>query len=160
MIKKRITFSLIIAMIVLVAVAGARDDRSIVEKYRPSNTDVANINRYNRVHNKGNIWMNMTNWGFFGNNGSGDNAAMEWQIFPGVWAPQCEYPGNSDVQYIFMGAIWVGALVQEGGFEFPRVTCGSEGWTGPGRNSYEFQPGEIGDGSPEDYTMVERSTIH
>ncbi len=159
MMQKRISLSLIIGLLVLAATAGARDDRPIIEKYEPPSTDVANINRYNRVHNKGNIWMNFTNWGFFGNNGPNDNSAMEWQIFPGIWAPQCEYPGNSDIQYLFMGAIWVGALVQEGGFEFPRVTCGSEGWTGPGRNSYEFEPGEIGSGNLEDYSMRERSTI-
>jgi len=104
---------------------------------------VANPNVFNRVHRKSNMWMNITNWGFFGNYSPGDSRAMEDPCYPGTWAPQCEYPGGSDVQYLFMGALWIGALVQEEGYEFPRVSEGSEGWTYP--LIHEFYPGEGAD---------------
>jgi hypothetical protein len=50
-----------------------------------------------------------------------------------------------------MGALWIGALVQEEGYEFPRVSEGSEGWTYP--LIHEFYPGE---GSTNG--ILERST--
>ncbi len=159
MMQKRTTIGILIGFVLLAANAGARDDRSIVEKYQPGTIATSNINRYNRTHRKGNVWLTITNWGFFGNYGPTDPDAMEDPEFPGTWAPQCEYPGNSGVQYLFMGAIWVGALVQEGGFEFPRVSCGSEGWTGPSRNSFEFEPGEVGGEPQEEHGIRERSTI-
>lgn len=139
--------------------APARDNRSVIEKYQPPQVAYSNIARYNRTHRKGNIWLTVTNWGFFGNLGPGDGDAMEDPEYPGTWAPQCEYPGASDVQYLFMGAIWLGALVQEGGFEFPRVTVGSEGWTGPNNNNYEMEPGEIGGLPQEEHGIRERSTV-
>ncbi|TKJ42327.1 hypothetical protein CEE37_01205 [candidate division LCP-89 bacterium B3_LCP] len=159
MIRKRISFSLMIGLMVLVTIAGARDDQSIIQKYQPPETAIANIARYNRVHRKGNIWMNFTNWGFFGNYSNGDPDAMEDPEYPGTWAPQCEYPGASDVQYLFMAAIWVGALVEEAGFYFPRISVGSEGWTGPGRNNFELEPGEIGGLPQKEHGIRERSTI-
>ncbi|MFH1861963.1 MAG: hypothetical protein ABH878_04040, partial [bacterium] len=156
---RRILLGAMVGLIVFAAGLEARDYRPLIEKYQPPQPAISNINRFNRVHRKGNIWLNITNWGFFGNYGPGDSDAMEDPEYPGTWAPQCEYPGNSDVQYLFMGAIWVGALVQEGGFEFPRVSVGSEGWTGPGNNNYEFEPGEVGGLPKEDHSILERSTI-
>ncbi|RJP80010.1 MAG: hypothetical protein C4524_04300 [Candidatus Zixiibacteriota bacterium] len=158
MLYKRIFLGLMIALVACTTV-DARDYRSVIEKYEPPQTDLYNIARYNRVHRKGNIWLNITNWGFFGNESIGSASAMEDPEYPGTWAPQCEYPGNSNTQYLFMGAIWLGALVQEGGFEFPRVSLGSEGWTGPGNNNYEFEPGEVGGLPREDHGILERSTI-
>ena len=101
---------------------------------------VANPFVYNRVHRKSNMWMNITNWGYFGNSAPGANDAQEDPAYPGTWAPQCEYPGGSNEQYLFMGALWLGALVQEESYEFPRVSEGSEGWTAP--LIHEFYPGE------------------
>ncbi|MCX6641009.1 MAG: hypothetical protein NTW14_11120 [bacterium] len=159
MITKRISLGLIIGLIAVIAATEARDNRSSIEKYQTPLTNIYNINRYNRVHRKGNIWMNFTNWGFFGNYGPGDPAAMQDPEFPGTWAPQCEYPANSQQQYLFMGAVWVGALVQDGNFLFPRVSLGSEGWTGPSNNNFEFEPGEIGGIPQEAHGIRERSTI-
>ena len=103
-------------------------------------TDVANPFTYNRTHRKSNVWLTITNWGYIGNNSPGRSDAMEDPEYPGTWAPQCEFPGGSDIQYLFMGALWIGALVQEEGYEFPRVSEGSEGWTSP--LIHEFYPGE------------------
>ena len=100
--------------------------------------DVANPYTYNRVHRAGNVWLNITNWGVIGNDGPGSSSAMEDPEYPGTWAPQCEFPSGSDVQYLFMGSLWIGALVQEEGYEFPRVSTGNEGWF----NQNELFPGE------------------
>ena len=112
--------------------------------------EVTNPTVENRVHRRSNMWMNITNWGFFGNRKIGTSEAMEDPEYPGTWAPQCEYPGGSDVQYLFMGTLWVGALVQEEGYEFPRVSTGSEGWFQP--RIYEFFPGSGPDDGIEERT--------
>jgi len=104
--------------------------------------EVANPNAQNRVHRRSNMWMNITNWGFFGNYFiySAYDQPMEDPEYPGTYAPQCEFPGGSDVQYLFKGALWVGALIQEEGYEYPRVSVGTSGWFQPRIN--EFYPGE------------------
>ncbi len=114
---------------------------------------IANPNVRNRVHRRSNIWMNITNWGFFGNYFiySVSDQPMEDPEYPGTYAPQAEFPGGSDVQYLFKGALWVGAMVQEEGFEFPRVSVGTDGWLRPRRN--EFYPGE-----GEENGILERSS--
>jgi len=108
-------------------------------------TEVANPYVFNRVHRKSNMWMNITNWGYFGNDG------MDDPEYPGQLAPQCEVPGGSNIEYLFMASLWIGALIQEEGFEFPRVSEGTEGWTNP--LIHELYPGE-----GEEHSIVERST--
>ena len=118
----------------------------------PPHIAVANPNVQNRVHRRGNIWINMTNWGFFGNYAIwGNEDKMQDPEYPGTWAPQCEFPGGSNVQYLYQGSLWIGALVQEAGYEYPRTSTGTDGWARPRVN--EFYPGE---GSDAD--IIERST--
>ncbi|MBC8277531.1 MAG: hypothetical protein H8E46_04820, partial [FCB group bacterium] len=90
--------------------------------------DVANPAVHNRTHRKTNVWLTIHNWGYLGNDGPGAGSAAEDPEYPGTWAPQCEYPGGSDTQYLFMASLWIGALVQEEGFEYPRTSTGNEGW--------------------------------
>jgi hypothetical protein len=116
--------------------------------------DVSNIARTNRTHRKGNLWLTVTNWGFIGNFNQSSTMAMSDPEYPGQWAPQCEYPGSSHVQYLYQGGLWVGALVQEGGFEFPRVSIGTAGWV----EGQEFQPGVTGESPQEEHGIRERST--
>ncbi|MBM3327304.1 MAG: hypothetical protein FJY65_10110 [Calditrichaeota bacterium] len=117
----------------------------------PQRIDLAAPNIQNRVHRVGNIWINITNWGFFGNYSIWGGLGMDDPEYPGEWAPQAEYPANSGVEYLFQGALWLGAMVQKEGFEFPRVSCGTDGWVRPRIN--EFYPPEGPPGS-----IVERST--
>ncbi len=49
-------------------------------------------------HNVGNIWLRVSNYGFFG---SGDDANPQW--------PSLEYPGGSGVDYLYQGSLWFGA---------------------------------------------------
>lgn len=112
----------------------------------PERLDLAAPNNLNRVHRVGNLWMNITNWGFFGNYSIWGGLGMDDPEYPGQWAPQCEYPAGSKTQYLFQGALWLGAMVQQEGYEFPRVTTGTDGWVRPRINEFyppEGDPGEI-----------------
>ncbi len=51
-----------------------------------------------RYHNVGNIWLRISNYGFFG---SGYDAVPRF--------PSLEYPGGSGIDYLFRGALWFGA---------------------------------------------------
>ncbi|HPM01286.1 MAG TPA: hypothetical protein PK816_03930 [Candidatus Cloacimonadota bacterium] len=51
-----------------------------------------------KFHNVGNIWLRVSNYGFFG---SGDDITPPW--------PSLEYPGGSGVDYLYQGALWFGA---------------------------------------------------
>ena len=51
-----------------------------------------------KVHNVGNIWLRVSNYGFFG---SGHDAVPKY--------PSLEYPGGSGIDYLFRGALWFGA---------------------------------------------------
>lgn len=133
---------------------GALDNAPPEPVKGPVRTDVSQINSYNRVHRRSNIWMNITNWGFFGNNGEGQRDAMDDPCRPGEWAPQCEYPGGSDINYLFMGALWIGALIRAEGYEYPRVSVGMDGWL----SLHELWPGE-GVLHSQTNGIVERSTL-
>jgi hypothetical protein len=102
--------------------------------------DFAQPNAQNRVHREGNVWMNITNHGFFGNAGPGQYDAVHDPCPPNMWAPQCEFPAGSMQEYLFQAALWVGAIVVENEQETPRVSVGTDGWLNPSIN--EFWPGE------------------
>ncbi|PID29020.1 MAG: hypothetical protein CSB55_02835 [Candidatus Cloacimonadota bacterium] len=53
-----------------------------------------------KYHNIGNIWLRVSNYGFFG---SGNNSPR--------W-PSLEYPGGSGIDYLYQGALWFGAKKQ------------------------------------------------
>lgn len=105
---------------------------------------LANPNVQNRVHRVGNIWMNITNFGFFGNYSIRNANRMQDPEYPGTYAPQAVFPAGSNQTYLYQAAIWVGALVQEEGREFPRVSVGTDGWVRTANNTsiIEFWPGE------------------
>ncbi|MDD4310528.1 MAG: hypothetical protein PHO32_09125, partial [Candidatus Cloacimonetes bacterium] len=54
-----------------------------------------------RYHNVGNIWLRVSNYGFFG---SGDDIIPQY--------PSLEYPGGSGMDYLYQGALWFGAKKQ------------------------------------------------
>lgn len=54
-----------------------------------------------RYHNVGNIWLRVSNYGFFG---SGDDIVPQY--------PSLEYPGGSGIDYLYQGALWFGAKKQ------------------------------------------------
>ena len=125
------------------------------DKVGPVRTDVSQINSMNRVHRRSNIWINITNRGYFGNDTPGRSTALNDPCRSGEWAQQCEYPGGTGVQYLFQGGLWIGALVRAEGFEYPRVSVATDGWIN-GIN--EFWPGEGGTNSQSN-GIIERTTL-
>lgn len=90
-----------------------------------------------KTHDVGKAWLTMTNYGFFGN--QDDQRYVSF-----------EFPGGSNIEYLFQGAVWVGAYtvaidsttmqeVRQG----PYVSVGAEGWAG----EEEFFPGTTQDDS-------------
>jgi hypothetical protein len=81
-----------------------------------------------RVHRVGQMGFCVTNWGFFGSQ-TGDLKESKGGCFnpnpnEEVKAPSCEYPANSDIEYLFQGGLWIGAMV-EGQYY---TTVGCDGW--------------------------------
>ncbi|MBS1260692.1 MAG: hypothetical protein MAG453_00008 [Calditrichaeota bacterium] len=87
------------------------------------------IEEANRTVDVGLLWITITNFGYFGNDNPSRPGALT-DPCTDDWAVQAEYPGGSNVQYLYRGGLWVGAMIQEEGFEYPRVTTGTEGWIG------------------------------
>ena len=83
-----------------------------------------------KAHQVGNIWLSVTNFGEFGSRGR---------------RPSCEFPANSNNEYLFVGALWIGALVEKDTI----VAFGFDGW----QNWNEMFPGEA-----EKDSILERTT--
>lgn len=72
------------------------------------------------IHNTGRMALTITNAGTFGTGTLGS-------IFiDGEIAPSCEFPINSDIEYLFQAALWVGAVAGRDTL----VSVGAEGWFG------------------------------
>jgi hypothetical protein len=93
-----------------------------------------------RVHRVGLLHLCVSNWGFFGN-GQGHplydlNESIGGCFNPNpdeeVLAPSAEYPAGSEIEYLFWGGLWIGAMVDD----FPYVSVGCDGW----RWIHEFWP--------------------
>jgi hypothetical protein len=92
------------------------------------------------VHDIGRIVMTITNYGQFGTDD------MNF-ICDGEECPSCQYPVNSNIEYLYSGALWIGAIVGRDTL----VSVGSDGWY---RNIYELLP----DHGPEG-AIVRRSNL-
>jgi len=91
-----------------------------------------------RVHDVGKVWMSITNFGFFGSQDG------EYKDYSGKYlvAPGFEYPGGTNLQYLFQGALWIGAQVDTvNSLGQPAldtlVSIGNDGWWG---NLFEMFP--------------------
>ncbi len=71
------------------------------------------------MHNIGYIRMALLNSGILGAY-SGDQST----VYEGEVVPSCEYPKASDVNHLFGGALWIGAIVGRDTL----VTCATTGW--------------------------------
>jgi hypothetical protein len=85
-------------------------------------------NAQQRVHRVGLMHLCVTNWGFFGSQTRDLNESKGGCFNPNpdeeLPAPSCEYPPGSDIDYLFQGGLWIGALVDD----FPYTSVGCDGW--------------------------------
>jgi hypothetical protein len=96
-----------------------------------------------RVHRVGNIGMTISNLGVYGYPFSVATIDPE----TGMPAPLCQFPNGSGIEYLFGGALWVGAVVDSDTL----VSTGFDGW----QFTFEMYPGPVH--SP-DGSIVKRST--
>jgi hypothetical protein len=94
-------------------------------------------NTINYTHRISNIWFTITNWGFLGS--AQDPNMLDPET--GEAAPSCEFPAGSDLEYLFQGAIWIGAIVDGDTL----VSCGTDGWW----DTHEMYADEAGDSTGE-----------
>jgi len=85
-----------------------------------------------RVHKIGNMWLSITNFGQIGNFGRGNI-----DLCTGLPAPSCEFPAGSGIDYLFTGALWIGAVVND---IDTLVSVGFDGW----QSVQEFYPTSTG----------------
>ncbi len=110
--------------------------------WRPSKVHAAHI-ALGAVHNVGKIGLSVTNQGNFGTGFIGPFV----DPVLGVQAPSCEYPYPSQLEYLFSGAFWIGAISGRDTL----VSVGADGW----QRTREMWPDE--EGSPN--AQVIRRTI-
>jgi hypothetical protein len=88
------------------------------------------------AHRVGKLWMSVTNWGQFGYEGNGADFTS-WDCPRSgnrgrTSFPSAEYPGGSTINYLFHGALWIGAIVDDDTL----VSVGLDGWN----SVYEMYP--------------------
>ena len=77
-----------------------------------------------RVHTVGKFWLSVTNYGIFGSEGTRIIDPCTRKA-----APSGEFPAGTGVNYLFQGALWVGAIIGEGPDADTLVTVGADGWS-------------------------------
>jgi hypothetical protein len=122
--NRRILAAILLPLTFLVPEAGhaaMAPDALPVERnrYQPSGTAETPFTT-TRVHRIGNMAFCVTNYGFFGSQARGIRDACT-----GISAPSWEFPINSGVEYLFQGALWVGAVK---GLD-TLVSVGADGWS-------------------------------
>jgi len=85
-------------------------------------------NTVNATHRISNILFTVTNWGFLGSAQDANTIDCETNVA----APSCQFPAGSNLEYLFQGAIWIGAIVDGDTL----VSCGTDGWW----DSHEYFP--------------------
>ncbi len=102
--------------------ARMKDETHLKLPYQsPSSTALDPLNQL-RTHNVGNIWLSITNYGQFGSQG-GRNFR---DACTGQFAPSAQFPAGSGVEYLYTGAIWIGAVIND---TDTLVSVGFDGWS-------------------------------
>ena len=107
-----------------------------------------------KTHQIGKLYLTVTNWGFFGSQRGSDDPnyciVSDEEICgrdAGNCRPSAEYPGCSGIEYLFQGALWIGAVVAGDTL----VSVGEDGWLS-GVN-------ELLPSYNDDDTLIHRSTL-
>ncbi len=149
-----LSLSVLIFLLLAFSNASARYKKTVgegkkVESIHDDKTTLPNPQQ--RVHRVLDVKMCMTNWGLVGSQ-MRDLYESEGGCFEPdsgeIWgAPSFEYPQGSCIEYLFQGALWIGAMVDD----FPYTSVGCDGWLW----IYELWP----DGPAPLGSIIERSTI-
>jgi hypothetical protein len=139
MMKTRLVLGCFMAIILIIyANLSATNVWDELKGYKPpvvlGANDTGVPNSQIRVHKVGDTHLTVTNYGFFG------SEMNPSQIDPetGLPAPSCQHPGNSDLEYLFLGGLWIGAIVEEDTL----VSVGVDGW----QLVHEMYPAALPDG--------------
>ncbi|MCK4223746.1 MAG: hypothetical protein KAX39_01110 [candidate division Zixibacteria bacterium] len=84
-----------------------------------NDTTQATPNVQYRVHTASKLWLCISNYGFLGSQLRNLNDPET-----GLPLPSSPFPGGSDLEYLFQGGIWIGAVVND----TPYVSVGLDGW--------------------------------
>lgn len=101
-----------------VALYGNSIDDRLQRFSKATNSPIPNF-QFN-IHKTGKMALTITNAGTFGTGTLGSI------IVDGEIALSCEYPINSNIEFLFQGALWIGAIVGRDTL----VSVGAEGWFG------------------------------
>lgn len=96
---------------------GNPDLKTGVGRSLPDDMNAANPVQLYTAHGRGNIRLALTNNGIFGTQGQ-----TIQDPFTGEALPSVEYPRNSDIVFLYVGALWIGAVVDGDTL----VSCGNE----------------------------------
>jgi len=96
------------------------------------------------AHNVGKIVLGVNNNGTFG---TGFAAGSLTDPFTGSLVASCQYPKNTNSQYLFAGAFWIGAVVGRDTL----VSVGADGW----QQTREFFPDESPFGDMEYHSIID-----
>ncbi|MCD6594697.1 hypothetical protein J7L68_03370 [bacterium] len=107
-----------------------------------------------KTHQIGNLYLTITNWGFFGSQRGDDDPRYCYTADEeicgrdaGNCRPSAEYPGCSGIEYLFQGALWVGAVIAGDTL----VSVGEDGWL--------TDINELFPSYNDDDTLIHRSTL-
>src|SRR4030067_472165 len=76
-----------------------------------------------RVHNVGNLWLSVTNYGVLGSQSGNLRDPCTYK-----YAPSAEFPAGTGMNYLFQGAIWVAAIKGDSPYAETLVSVGADGW--------------------------------
>jgi hypothetical protein len=87
-------------------------------------------NTQNCSHRVGNVFLTITNYGFFGSKFWQSQLREEYCSYTsdsdplGDLAPSFEFPAGSGINYLFQGALWIAAIVEDDTL----CSVGADGW--------------------------------
>ncbi len=96
------------------------------------------------AHRIGNIALGISNNGTIG---GGFTRAGAGDCFTGGQVQSCEYPRGSNINHLYAGAFWIGAIIGRD----TAVSLGADGWA----STQEFAPDEAPFGTMEYYSNID-----
>ncbi|MCI0405971.1 MAG: hypothetical protein L0209_07860, partial [candidate division Zixibacteria bacterium] len=74
------------------------------------------------THKTGRFWLTVSNYGILGNR----KDVLLRDCLTGGFTSSAEFPGGSNIEYLFQGALWIGGIVGNDTL----TSIGTDGWVG------------------------------